>query len=59
MNMSITHNPSSGIPLYHYTHKTIKDNRDAAINSNDKKLTRHQRRKLERKINKKINKAEI
>jgi len=52
--MSITHNPSSGVPLYHYTNKTIKENRDAAIRSNDKPLNRHQRRKLERKINKRI-----
>lgn len=59
MNMPVTNNPSSGIPLYHYSINAINENRAAAINSNDKKLTRHQRRKLERKLSKKINKSEV
>ena len=56
--MLVSHNPSCGIPMYHYSINAIKENRAAAIKSNDKKMNRHQKRKLERKINKKINKME-
>lgn len=52
--MPVTHNPSSGVPLYHYTQKVIKENRE----NKDRTLNRHERRKLERKINKKMNKME-
>ncbi len=58
MSMPVSHNPSMGIPIYHYSINAMKENRVAAIKSNDKKVNRHQRRKLERKINKKINKME-
>jgi F0F1-type ATP synthase delta subunit len=47
-----------GIPMYHYSINAIKENRAAAIVSNDKKLSRHQKRKLERKLSKKIHKSE-
>jgi hypothetical protein len=59
MNMPVSHNPSMGVPIYHYSINVIKENRAAAIKANDKKLNRHQRRKLERKLSKKINKSDI
>ncbi|MDF2882948.1 MAG: hypothetical protein K0R54_3505 [Clostridiaceae bacterium] len=56
--MPVSHNSSMGIPMYHYSINAIKENRAAAIVSNDKKLSRHQKRKLERKLSKKIHKSE-
>lgn len=57
--MPVSHNPSMGVPIYHYSINAIKENRAVAIKSSDKKFNRHQRRKLERKISKNINKSEI
>ena len=48
--MPITHNPSSGVRLYHYSNRAINENRAAALTNKDKPMTRHQKRKLERKL---------
>lgn len=46
--MPVTRNPSSGVPLYHYTQKVIKENRE----NKDRPLNRHERRKQKRKFDK-------
>lgn len=57
--MPVTHNPSSGVPLNHYTHKVINENRQAKLIDKGTPLNRHERRKLERKLSKRINRSNV